>query len=120
MQVSNSKQHGQVIILVLVFLMVVTTLVGALVSYALIQLKAHRVAVARVQGISIAEAGVEVGLWKLNNQLGYTGETDTAYANGTYSVSITDISAGSSKLVTVDSYIPNSSYHIAHRTVQVT
>lgn len=115
----NQKQDGQIIILALIFVLIITALVASLVGYTMIQLKAHRQAVAREQGVDIAEAGVEAGLWKLNNQVGYSGETDTSYGNGTYSVSITDLGAGS-KLITADAYIPNSSAPVAHRTVQVT
>src|SRR4051812_6551404 len=113
------KQRGQIIIIALVFVGVVTALVASLVGYTLIQLKAHRQALGRVQGLSIAEAGAEAALWKLNNQAGYVGEANTAYGAGTYTVTITNIS-GSSKLIKVDSYIPNSSTPKSHRVVQVT
>ena len=116
---NSNSQSGQIIIIALVFVAIVISLVVSLVSYTLLQTRAHRQAVARVQGINIAEAGVEAALWKLNNQSGYTGETNTSYGAGTYSVLITNLS-GSSKLVKVDSYIPNSSSPIAHRSLQIT
>jgi hypothetical protein len=112
------KQQGQILLLALVFMAIVTTIVVSLVGYAGIQIKAHRQAVAREQGINISEAGAELAIWKLNNQGGYTGETNTAYANGVYSVTITNLSA-SSKLIKVDSYIPNATNPLSHRIVQI-
>jgi cytoskeletal protein CcmA (bactofilin family) len=115
----TTSQSGQILLLALVFMVIVTSLVVSLVGYAASQIKAHRQAVAREQGINIAEAGAELAIWKLNNQAGYSGETNTSYGNGVYSVTITNLS-GTSKLVKVDSYVPNATNPKAHRTVQIT
>jgi Tfp pilus assembly protein PilX len=111
------NQKGQIIIIVLVFMGIVTTLGIALVGYASIEIRSHRQAVGRVQGLSIAEAGIEAAIWKLNNQSGYSGETGTAFQNGEYDVSITDLS-GSQKLVRAVAYVPNSTNPRAKRVVQ--
>ena len=116
---SDLSQSGQIILIALVFMAVVTTIVVSLVGYAGVQTKSHRQALGRVQGLSIAEAGAELAVWKLNNQSGYTGETNATYGNGVYTVTITNLS-GSSKLVKVDSYVPNATNPTAHRSVQLT
>ncbi len=113
------KQQGQILLIAVVFMAVVTSLIVSLVGYAGVQIKSHRQAVAREQGINIAEAGAELAIWKLNNQGGYAGESNTAYGAGTFTVTLTTLSS-SSKLVKVDAYVPNSTSPKAHRTVQVT
>ncbi|OGF04322.1 MAG: hypothetical protein A3H14_04230 [Candidatus Doudnabacteria bacterium RIFCSPLOWO2_12_FULL_49_8] len=114
-----NSQHGQILLLVLVFMAVVTSIVVSLMGYAGLQIRAHRQSVARGQGINIAEAAVELAVWKLNNQANYSGEANTPYANGVYNIVITPLSA-TSKLIKIDSYTPNATSPTAHRTVQVT
>ncbi|OGE74331.1 MAG: hypothetical protein A3I07_02675 [Candidatus Doudnabacteria bacterium RIFCSPLOWO2_02_FULL_42_9] len=118
-QVTHNQQQGQILLFALVILVIVTSMVTALVNYAGVQIKAHRQAVNRTVALEIAEAGAEMAIWKLNNQIGYIGETDAPYASGTYTIAITGISA-TTKLITVDSYIPNAASPIAHRKIQVT
>lgn len=115
----NIKQErGQVIILALVFLVAILLMMGALLSYTSSQILSHKTAVDKEKGLNIAEAGVELAIWKLNNQAGYNGETDTNYGNGTFTVIFTNLSS-SNKLVTVDAYVPNRFTPVAHRTVQL-
>ena len=83
-----------------VFMLVLMTIIVALVGYAQVQIKSHRQAVQREAGLSIAEAGAELAIWKLNNQGGYNGESNTAYGNGVYSVTITNIGL-TTKLLTI-------------------
>ncbi len=113
------KQDGQILIFAMVFMFIMSTVVAALVSYAAIQIKSHRQAVSRVLGLGIAEAGVEMALWKLNNQAGYAGEIGAVYGDGTYDVVITDIAAAT-KLITVEAYVPDAANPRAKRIVQVT
>lgn len=116
MSSSRIKDHqsGQIIIIALVFMTIVAVAVGSLVGYAGVQIKSHRQAVSRSTALSIAEAGLEAAVWKLNNQPGYNGETGTVYGAGTYNITLTNLS-GSSKLVKADATTPNGK-----RTVQVT
>ncbi|MBI3952584.1 MAG: hypothetical protein HY336_01345 [Candidatus Doudnabacteria bacterium] len=109
------KQDGQIIIIALIFMTLVTVAVGSLVGYAAVQIKGHKQAVARAQALSIAEAGLEAAVWKLNNQVGYSGETGTSYSNGSYTITVADI-AGNSKLVKAEAVIGN----LGRRTVQAT
>ena len=115
----TKNQSGQILLLALVFMVVVMTAVGSLVGYAGLQIKAHRQAVAAEQGLNIAEAGAELAIWKLNNQGGYSGEVNSSYGNGTYTVTITSLS-GNTKLIKIDSYVPNVANPTAHRIIQIT
>ena len=114
-----NREQGQIIIIALVFVVIVGMLVASLVGYALIQVRAHRQAVSRVQALNIAEAGVETAIWRLNHEQGYTGETNSSYANGTFTVATSSIGRNV-LLVKVDAYIPNASNPVAHRKIQVT
>jgi len=113
------NQKGQIIIIVLFFMGIVTMLGISLVGYAGVEIKSHRQAVAREQGLNIAEAGIEVAIWKLNNQPSYTGETATTFQNGEYDITITDL-GGNQKLIKAEAYVPNSTNPRAKRVVQVT
>ncbi len=112
-------QEGQLLIFTFVMMAVITLIIVALVGYAGTQLRSQRQAVNRTIGLDIAEAGAEMAIWKLNNQVGYIGESNTSYGGGVYSVTVTTVT-GNSKLIKVDSYVPNAVNPIAHRTIQVT
>src|SRR5262245_16319955 len=99
------KEQGQILLVAIIFMSIVLTAVASAMGDLGVQIKSHRQAVARVQGLSIAEAGAELALWKLNNQIGYNGESNTSYGAGVYTVTITGISGGN-KTVKVDSYVP--------------
>ncbi|MBI4049546.1 MAG: hypothetical protein HY395_01880 [Candidatus Doudnabacteria bacterium] len=113
------SQKGQIIIIAAVFMLVVVGLISSLVAYAGIQIKGHRQAVARVLALSIAEAGIEQAIWKLNSQPGYNGESGVAYNGGAFDISITNLS-GSSKLIRAEAKVPNSSNPRGKRVVQAT
>lgn len=102
----------------LVFMGVVITLITGLVSFTALQLRLHRQAVAREQAISIAEAGIEKAVWKLNNQGGYNGETGTVFGNGVYNVTVTNLSSNS-KIIKADAFVPNATNPSGKRTVAV-
>jgi len=114
-----ATQAGQIIIVAMTFSLVVLILVGSMISYALIQVSHQRQAMGRVQGLNIAEAGIERALWGLNNIAGFNGETDVNYGGGVYTSRLTNLS-GSSKLITVEVYVPNAANPKAKRVVQVT
>ncbi|HYE22059.1 MAG TPA: hypothetical protein VD998_00535, partial [Verrucomicrobiae bacterium] len=116
---NNKSESGQMIIFVIIFSAVLLVLISSLVDYAAIQSRSHRSAVAREQALSIAEAGIEKAIWKLNNQIGYGGETGATFANGTYDITVTNLS-GSSRLIRAEAYVPNSTNPRAKRVVQVT
>src|SRR6188474_401710 len=103
----KKSEHGATVIVALVFAVAILVVISSLVGYATLQARSHRQAVAREQGLSIAEAGIEAAIWKLNHQPGYTGETNTVYGAGTFTVSVTNLS-GSSKLIRSEAYIPNA------------
>lgn len=69
------------IITVVIFALIAMIAISSLVGYAMLQIRSQRQAVGQTLGISIAEAAIEAAIWKLNNQLGYSGESGTAYGS---------------------------------------
>ncbi|MCR4305956.1 MAG: hypothetical protein NUV73_02645, partial [Candidatus Daviesbacteria bacterium] len=68
---------------------------------------------------ALAEAGVDKALTSLNSTGGnYTGETETFFGDGSYSVSITSLGVGS-KLIQSTGYIPNKTKAKVKRTVKI-
>ncbi len=115
----NNSESGQVLVLALVLLVVALVTMGTLLGYTGAQIAAHRDSVYQEQGLNIAEAGVEVAIWKLNNQANYSGETNISYGNGVFTATVTTVNSAS-KLIKVDSYIPNATNPISHRIIQIT
>ncbi len=111
-------ESGQVLVLTMVSLTVMFVMMGALLSYTTAQIILHRSAVSKEQALNIAEAGVEIAIWKLNNQGGYSGETNTSYGNGAYTISVASVNPDS-KTITVTGYVPNSTNPVASKTIKI-
>ncbi|MBX4187759.1 MAG: hypothetical protein KW793_01325 [Candidatus Doudnabacteria bacterium] len=110
---------GQVMILTIVFSAILLSLMAGLIGYWMTQIAHHRQSLARTKALNIAEAGVEMALWKLNNQPGYNGEVSTFYGEGEYNVTITELSS-TTKLVRADAFVPNATSPRGKRSVQLT
>lgn len=106
------------IIIVVIFALIAMIAVSSLVGYTMLQIRLQRQAVAQTMGVSIAEAGAELAIWKLNNQSGYTGESGTSYGGGVYNITITN--TGSGKLVKAEAFVPDVATARAKRVVQIT
>jgi hypothetical protein len=118
-QARKNSESGQIIIFGLVFSMVILMIIGALIEFAAIQARSHKSAVAREKAINIAEAGIERAIWRMNNQFGYSGESNTSYGGGAYNITIQNVS-GNVRLIRAEAFVPNQFSPIARRTVQVT
>ncbi len=109
--------RGYILLLALVFfavfLAVATALVGQVVTYT----KSERHVVAVTQALALAEAGVDLAAYKLNQNTNYTGESNVPLGAGALTVTVTNID-GASKLVTATGYVPNSTVPTATRTVR--
>lgn len=112
------SESGVIMLLALFFSAILLTLITALVSYWMSQIGHHQQAIGRAKALSIAEAGAEMAIWKMNNIAGYAGEVSTAYGEGMYNISVVNQSS-TTKLVKVDAFVPNSTSPRAKRTVQV-
>lgn len=113
------NQLGQMFILTLITLAVVTIGTLAVISGSLTFKQNSKYSVDQVEVVSLAEAGVDKAIASLNVSGGqYNGEKDTSLGTGTYSVKITPIDAGTS-LVEATGYIPNSTKPKTQKTIKI-
>ena len=104
----NTHHHpaprGQIILLALVFFAISLSIAAALTSYVVTYSQSERRAVAQTQALLLAEAGIEQAAYQLNINPSYTGETNTALGNGTFTVAVTSID-GATKQITATGYV---------------
>ncbi len=114
-----NKQSGQIIIIALVFLAIFITISTALLGYTTLNLRGSRQTYGQNRALYLAEAGVDQAIYQLNQNSSYTGETNTALGEGTFTVTVTSLGA-SNKRITATGYIPNNVNPVYKRTVRVT
>ncbi len=115
------KNHGQVLIISLIFMVIILVLVGALLGYIHQNTIAGRRALAQEQALQLADAGIDKAVWQLNQTGGsYSGETDTALGGvqGVFDVSVANISQDT-KEITATGYVPNKVSPIRTKQVKV-
>ncbi|MDD3531638.1 MAG: hypothetical protein PHV99_03565 [Candidatus Pacebacteria bacterium] len=109
--------RGQIVLLALVFAgifaVVSTALVGATTSYS----RAERTTIAGVQALALAEGALDKAVSQLNQNPSYTGETNTALGNGTFTITVSTVDT-STKRITATGYIPNNVTPIATKTIK--
>lgn len=113
------RESGQVLVIVFVALGVVLFTVLSVISGAQIYYQNAAYAQDAERATALAEAGVDKALNSLNKTGGtYTGESETALGDGSYSVTITSTDAAT-KVITSMGYIPGKSKARAKRTVKI-
>ena len=115
----NPKNGGQISVLALLFLAVIliTTLI-ILSSLSFFQYNSNKSFLSE-KTFAIAEAGINKAIYQLNQTAGsYYGETDSAFGEGTFTVTVTDLGS-SNKLVTSTAYIPNRTNPKSTKTVSI-
>lgn len=112
------QQRGQMLLFALILITIIIMMIGALFGYTASQIASQRNAINREKALNIAEAGVEMALWKLNNQSGYTGESNTSFGAGTFNIVVSGVDSNK-KNITVTSYIPSSIQPVASRIIKV-
>jgi hypothetical protein len=110
----RTAHRGQLLILAIVFFAILFALSAAFVSSAVTYTKFGRHEVARAQALALAEAGIDKAVYELNQNSGYTGESNTPLGAGTFTVSVAAIDSGA-KSVTSTGSVSGS----ASRTVKV-
>jgi hypothetical protein len=111
------NKRGHILIVSLVFFGIMVLGFSTLSSYLTTYARAARHAVVSEQALALAEAGIDKAVYALNQNSGYTGETNTALGAGVFTVSVA--SNGSTKTVTATGYVPDSTNPTATRVVKV-
>lgn len=112
------SSSGQILIIALVFLAVVAILAASLFDRTATFLRFGSRSITAEQANSLAEAGIDKALWRLNNTAGtYTGEVDTALGTiGTFTVTVVDKSVRT-KTITSTGYVPNATNPTSKRKI---
>ncbi len=106
-----------ILAIIVLTLVVVTTVI--IIGNALTYNQSSRYSVSDVQAINLAEAGIDKAVASLNTTAGvYTGEVETNFGSGSYSVAITSIDS-SNKIITATGYLPNKTKPIVKRAIQI-
>lgn len=111
------KERGYILLFILIAGSILIMFASSIVGYATLNARVERHSVAKVQALSLAEAGVDKAVYELNRNGSYTGETLTL-GNGAFTVSIETIDA-SNKRITATGYVPNNTDPTAISTVKV-
>ncbi|MGE5540798.1 MAG: choice-of-anchor R domain-containing protein [Bacillota bacterium] len=100
----------------LVFFAVFLAVATALASYVVTYYKFGRHTIAAEQALALAEGGIDKAAYQLNQDSGYTGESNLAIGEGTVTIAVTSIDANT-KRVTATAYVPNATTPEAKRSV---
>ncbi len=112
-------QSGQIFILALIVLTLVTVSTIAIISGSLTFFQNSKYTLEAIQALNLAEAGIDKAVATLNASGGsYSGEEETFLGVGSYSVSVSSKDAGT-KIITATGYIPNKSKPKVKRTVKI-
>lgn len=115
----HSQHQGSILLLSLIFLGIFVAVGAALLGYITDSLTAERTSVASAQALALAEGAVDEAISQLNQNLSYTGETNTPLGAGTFSSTVTAVDA-STKQISVTASVPNSAKPIAVKTLTAT
>lgn len=83
----------------MVFMAIMLTLSTVLASVSSIHSGAQRQTVARAQALSIAEAGLDKAIYELNEDPNFAGETNTAFGEGEFSTTISNVDSNHKQIV---------------------
>jgi Tfp pilus assembly protein PilX len=114
-----NNQKGQVIVIGLVFFAIMLLFSGTILVFVSTFLKSERQNISKNQALQLAEAGIEQAVYQLNQDSGYTGESNQALGNGTFTTSVSAVNS-STRVVTSTGYVPNSANPQAVRIIKAT
>jgi len=115
----RNNQKGQVIIIGLVFFAIMLLFSGAVLVFVSNFLKSERQNISKNQALQLAEAGIEQAVYQLNQDPDYSGESNQALGNGTFTTIVSAVNS-STRAVTSTGYVPNSANPQAVRVVKAT
>lgn len=114
----HAQAKGQVIILGLVFLAVVSLAAVSVVSYEGVYVRQARKNYHQEQTLALAEAGINKAVWKLNQTSGsYSGET-LNFGGGTVVVTVANVDS-KNKLLEATAYLPDQIHPLSQKKVRL-
>ncbi len=118
-RLSQPFARGSILLLALIMSSIIMTVTVGFFNYFGSAVRAERYAFASAQARALSEAGIDKAVYELNQNSNYSGESDIALGNGTFSISVASIDSNS-KRITVTSFVPNSVQPTATKVVQTT
>lgn len=116
---SKIGESGQILLLTIISMVVVLALTLALVGGSTLYFFNTSHASDSEKATALAEAGLDKAVASLNKTGGsYSGESETLFGDGSFSVAITNIDA-STKKVQSTGYLPNKANPKIKRTIQI-
>src|SRR3972149_10282811 len=104
---STASQRGQLLIIATIFLAVLFIIAFSL-SFAVTRSSATiKKTNYEKKSLNVAEAGIQKAISILNTNFSYSGETNTSFGDGQFTVSVSTLSS-TSKQIDATAYIPNS------------
>lgn len=80
------NQEGQIILIGLVFFAILILFSAAILGYITTYIKSEHQNIAKDEALRLAEAGIDKAAYELNQSSAYTGESNTALGDGTFTV----------------------------------
>jgi Tfp pilus assembly protein PilX len=102
------NKKGQIIIIGLVFFAIMILFSTATLRYVSTYQKSEHQNIEKNQALQLAEAGMDEAAYQLNQDSGYTGESNTALGSGTFTTSVSTVNS-TTRAITSTGYIPDSS-----------
>lgn len=113
------NQKGQIFIIGLITLAIITLTTLLLASGSLLLTRSSKSSLETVQVLNLAEAGIDKAVASLNKTGGsYTGEAETLLGLGSYESSVTSINSSTLKVIATG-YIPNKANAKAKKRIQI-
>lgn len=117
---NQSREAGQILIIVFVALGVVLFTVLSVITGAQIYFQNSVYATNGEKAVALAEAGIDKAITALNSTGGtYNGDAEIVLGDGSYSVTITSKDAAT-KIVEATGYIPSKTNPKVKRTIKIT
>jgi hypothetical protein len=97
------NRKGQIIVIGLVFFAVIILFSAAILGYVSTYIKSERQNIVKVQALQLAEAGIDKAAYELNHDSSYSGETNTALGNGSFTIMVTNIDSEHKRVISTGS-----------------
>ncbi len=119
-RLSTVNQPGQILVIAVIFLAIMTIIAASLFDRTAGFLRFGAKSISAEQANSLAEAGIERALWRLNNTAGsFTGDPNTTIGStGAFTTTVTTKSPRT-KTITSTGYVPNATNPISKRKITV-
>lgn len=102
---TRSKNQGYVLLMALVVSSIIMIVTAGFLNYFTTSIRAQRFSLASTQALALAEAGIDKAIYELNQNVNYSGESDTVVGTGAFSVSVSSTDANTKQL-TVTANVP--------------